>query len=132
MDSLTGPNRRVQKVEKEVKEAVASHMITGLRDKPKGFVSVTRVVMPGDLKSAKVYVSVFQSEQPEKEILEILQKQAHDFQQSIIKKLSLRFCPKITFYMDEAFEAVMKVDRTLYELDQAKNPKQKESANDDE
>ncbi|MGE3756608.1 MAG: 30S ribosome-binding factor RbfA [Pseudobdellovibrionaceae bacterium] len=129
MDSVTGPSRRVQKVEKEVKEAVASYLLTGLREKPKGFISVTRVMMPGDLKSAKVYVSAFQSEQSEDEILDLLQGQAHDVQHVLSKKLSLRYCPKITFFMDDVFETVMQVDRTLYNLQQEKTKKNGDNSN---
>lgn len=131
-DPLTGPSRRVQKVEKEVKEAIASFFISGLREKPSGFLSVTRVMMAGDLRTAKVYVSLFRPEknsdsrpeknaaQDEDEVLELLQKQAYEIQGMIGKNLALKFCPKLTFFMDESFDAVLRVDRTLYELEQEK------------
>src|SRR4051812_46476453 len=96
--------RRVQRVEQEIQKTVAQFLISGFRVRLPGLVTVARVMMPGDLRTAKVYVSVLGSDEERTEALEILQERAFDVQNYIGKELRMRFCPKLTFYADDTTE----------------------------
>ncbi len=120
MKKNDGDHRRVSRVEQEIQKTIAQFLISGFRYPLKGLVTVSRVVMPGDLRTAKVYVSVLGSDEDRETTIETLQEQAYDVQNFIGKELRMRFCPKLTFYKDDTTEHVMKIDRILHELDQNK------------
>lgn len=117
MKKEKGDGRRVQRVEQEIQRSVAQFLISGFRFPLPGLVTVSRVLMPGDLKTAKVYVSVFGSEEDREKAVETLQERAFEVQNHIGKELKMRFCPKLKFYADEATEHVLKIDRILHDLD---------------
>ena len=77
-------------------------------------------MMPGDLRTAKIYISVLVTDEDRESALEILQERAFEVQSYIGKELRMRFCPKLTFYMDHTTEHVLKIDRILHELEQSK------------
>lgn len=125
-----GDGRRVQRVEQEIQKTVAQFLISGFRFPLPGLVTVARVMMPGDLRTAKVYVSVLGSDEDRESALETLQERAYEIQDYIGRQLRMRFCPKLTFYADDTTEHVLKIDRILYELETEK--KNKEQQEDDE
>lgn len=118
-----GDGRRVHRVEQEIQKTVAQFLISGFRVPLPGLVTVARVIMPADLRTAKVYVSVLGSDEERKEALETLQERAFDVQNYIGKELRMRYCPKLTFYPDDTTEHVLKIDRILYELEEEKKKK---------
>lgn len=119
-----GDGRRVTRVEKEVQESIARYLLD-LRGELPGLVTVSKVMMPGDLRTAKVYISVIvpspdglnQDEAKAREdVVELLQDQAADIQDFINSELELRFCPKLTFYGDESTGKILKVEKILQNL----------------
>jgi ribosome-binding factor A len=127
-----GDGRRVQRVEQEIQKTVAQYLISGFRARLPGLVTVSRVMMPADLRTAKVYVSVLGSEDQRQEALEILQERAADVQSFIGKELRMRFCPRLTFCPDDTTEHVLKIDRILHELEeQKKSSESKETESED-
>lgn len=116
-----GDGRRVQRVEQEIQKTIAQFLIKGFRERLPGLVTVARVMMPADLRTAKVYVSVLGSDKQREEAVEILQSQAFDVQNFIGRELRMRYCPRLTFYLDDTTEQILKIDRILHEIDQAKS-----------
>jgi len=127
-----GDGRRVSRVEQEIQKTVAQFLISGFRFPLPGLVTVARVLMPADLRAAKVYVSVLGSEEQRKEALETLNQRAFEVQNYIGKELRMRYCPKVTFYPDDATEHVLKIDRILYELEEEKKKKEESSTGESE
>jgi ribosome-binding factor A len=121
-----GDGRRVSRVEQEVQKTVAQFLLTGFRAPLKGLVTVSRVMMPGDLRTAKVYISVLGSEADRQETLSTLQARAFEVQKYIGQELRMRFCPKLSFHADDTTEHVMKIDRILHELERKKATKTSE------
>jgi len=119
--------RRVARVEQEIQKTIAQFLISGFRYPLPGIVTVSRVIMPGDLRSAKVYVSVIGNDADRKKTLELLRDRSHDVQNFIGKELRMRFCPKVTFYQDDTTEHVLKIDRILHDLEQEKRAKNPDS-----
>ncbi len=120
----TGDGRRKVRVEKEVQEIISRFIISQLRHDLPGVVTVTRITMPADFRAAQVYVTYFSpaAEAGEKmiDVAEILQSWSKDIQDEIAHTLKMRYCPKITFYNDEATEKILKIERLLDNL--SKNP----------
>lgn len=130
-----GDGRRVARVEREIQATIAQFLIRGFKSPLPGLVTVASVKMPADLRAAKVYVSVLGDEKQQDEALDLLQERAFEIQNYIGKELKMRYCPKLTFYLDHATEQVLKVEKILHELElerQANNPGEGSDESDDE
>lgn len=130
-----GDGRRVARVEREIQATVAQFLIRGFKTPLPGLVTVASVKMPADLRTAKVYISVLGSEKQQEEALDLLQERAFEIQNFIGKELKMRYCPKLTFYVDHATEQVIKVEKILHELEIERKQREgtaKESESDDE
>ncbi len=128
-----GDGRRVARAEREIQTNIAQFLIRGFKTPLPGLVTVASVRMPGDLRTAKVYVSVLGTDEQKKEALELLQERAFEVQNYLGKELKMRFCPKVTFYLDHATEQVLKVERILHDLEserKLKNPKESDEEAD--
>ncbi len=102
----SGDQRRVSRVEKEIQVTIARYLISGFSQKLPGLVTVSTVRMPGDLRTAKVDISVLGTDSEKSEVLEILNRRAFEIQKYIGQELKMRFCPKLTFYEDHTTEQV--------------------------
>lgn len=112
------PQRRVHRVENEVRECIASLLIGGGGRVPlRGLVTLTRVEMPPDLKSARVYVSILGSDEDREKSIENLNQYTRIIQSHIAKELKLRFCPKLMFYLDTGLDKALKIEKILHELE---------------
>lgn len=130
MAKSSDDGRRVARVEKEVQEAVARYLIRDLRDELPGLVTVSRVQMPADLRSARVYISLLAPGEDEAALMDqaadILQAWAPEIQERLNRELKLRFCPKLEFFADETWDRVLKVESLLHEVSQERAKKKPE------
>jgi ribosome-binding factor A len=126
-----GDGRRVARVEKEVLMTIAQFLINGFKTRLPGLVTVAQVRMPADLRTAKVYVSVLGADDQKDEVIEILQERAFEIQNYIGKELKMRYCPKLTFYLDHATEQVLKIEKIIHDMN-PENHSPKKTESDDE
>jgi|SRR5207253_10031468 len=121
--------RRIARVEREVQQTIARFLISGFKLPLPGILTVARVIMPGDLRTAKVYVSVLGETSQLEEAVELLQERAFEIQNYLGKELKMRYCPKLVFYADFDTEQILKVDRILQDLE-AERTKSTKSTDD--
>lgn len=123
----TGDGRRKVRVEKEVQELISNFIIRQLRNDLPGMVTVTRVQMPADFRTANVYLSYFETtdvddispsfdQKAKVDVAEVLQSWASDIQEEIGRTLKMRYCPKLSFYNDETTEKILKIEKILAEI----------------
>ena len=117
------PTRRQEKVARVVKEAVCDAVANRLSDpRIEGFVSVTRVDMAPDLRSADVYLSIFGSnETAQNKTFTAITHAKSRIQSLLAGKLQNKFCPVLHFYRDEKFKKTLKtmklIDQAVSELE---------------
>ncbi len=109
-------NRRVFRVEREIREVIGSYLLGGFRGQLSGLVSVARVVVTKDLRSAKVFISVLGTDEDRKRSLAELQEFAHEVQFEVNRRLRMKFCPKLRFVVDESLEKQLKVEQILHSI----------------
>lgn len=131
MKKEAGDNRRVARVEREIQHTVAQFLISGFRFPLPGIVTVSRVIMPGDLRTAKVYISVLGEPKDMEKAVELLQERSFEVQRYIGQELKMRYCPKLTFYPDHNTQEVLKVERILQTLEQERKAAGTDGAADD-
>ena len=109
-------SRRVLKVAEAVREVVSMAILTELRDPRVRDVTVTYVEVSGDLRQAKVHVSVMGGEAKQKLTLRGLQNAAGFLQQKVAHRIETRYTPRLTFLLDQGVKHSIEVSRLLSEL----------------
>lgn len=122
-------NRRVKRVEREIREVIARYIISGFRGELRGLVSVSRVGMAKDLRSGRVFISVMGDPGDADFSLESLREFGYEIQSEVDRQLKMKFCPKLSFYLDESMEHVLKVEKILKDISD-KNASAKDDGDD--
>ncbi|GED29061.1 MULTISPECIES: 30S ribosome-binding factor RbfA [Brevibacillus] len=107
---------RMSRVGEEIKKELSMLLQRGLKDPRIGFVTVTDVEVSSDLQLAKVYVSIFGSEEQRKASLAGLQKAKGYLRTEIGKRVKLRHIPDFTFKLDESIDYGSKIESILREI----------------
>ena len=110
--------RRQEKLARVVREVVSDAISFHLNDpRIEGFVSVTKVEMASDLRSADVYLSVFGKNQTDqdKTFTAIIHAKSR-IQYLLADKLQSKFCPVLRIFKDEKFKKTLE---TLKLIDEA-------------
>lgn len=122
-------DRRQIQVEKQIQESLASFLLKNLSVSRDGLISVTRVQVPKDLKTANVYVHQYGKTEEENEaLIETLQKKLSLIQKHLTQELKLRFSPRIEFHYDEGFDKTLAVDKLIYDMTKSGAIKKEESS----
>ena len=109
-------SRRVQKVAEAVREVVSMAILADLQDPRIRDVTVTYVEMSGDLRSAKVHVSVMGDETKQQLSLRGLQSAAGFLQSKIAARIDTRYTPRIKFVLDQGVKRSIEISRILDEV----------------
>ena len=107
---------RVQRVEKELQQVVASYLVRGFHWPLRGLVTVSRVEASSDLRSARVFVSFMGSEEEASENLSILNENIGEVQREVGRQLRMKFCPKLRMVWDRGLAHYDRINETLKEL----------------
>lgn len=108
--------RRMQQMGEFLREEVTDIIRSELDDPRLGFWTVTRVEVPPDLRSARVYVSVLGSDGERKETITALRGAAGFIRGHLKPRMRTRIIPDLDFRDDRSMEHADEIDRTLREL----------------
>lgn len=108
---------RRQRLGDQLRAELAQIILRELKDPRLGFVTVTEVRMSGDLKHARVYVSVYGTEGEESKSLEALDNAAGFLKRVIGERLRLRYVPELRFVLDDTLKRSARIDALLDDLD---------------
>jgi ribosome-binding factor A len=109
-------SRRAQKVAEAIREVVGMAILAELNDPRIENVTVTYVEVSGDLRLAKVHVSVMGDEVKQNLSLRGLQSAAGFLQSKCAKRINTRYTPKIEFYLDQGVKNSIEISRILKEV----------------
>jgi len=112
---------RVVRVGKAIRDIIAQAVIRGLRDVPRGPVTVTRVDCQRDFRAAKVYVSIFlpddlSADRREEKIDSILfafEDAADELRRLMNDQLRMKHIPYLEFVLDTGVEKMIHVTEVL-------------------
>ena len=110
-------NRRVQRVEKELRQIVGQFLTTGVKAPLYGIVSVSRVQVNRDLRNAKVFLSWLGDEDHISEDIDSIRSRSSDMGKEISRRLRMKFCPRLEFLQDESLEKRIKIEKILHEIE---------------
>ena len=111
--SGAAPGRRPKKVGDVVRAELARLLREDLRDPAIGFATITDVVMADDLRSARVYVSVFGKEDQFHETVAALNRARGYLRSNVGRNCGLRYAPDLHFDEDHTLERGARVEELL-------------------
>jgi ribosome-binding factor A len=109
-------SRRALKAAEAVREVVSMAILAELSDPRIRDVTVTHVEVSGDLRHAKVHVSVMGDEKRQNLSLKGLRSAAGFLQAKVAKRIDTRYTPRIEFLLDQGVKRSIEVARILHEV----------------
>ena len=108
--------QRKAKVAELIQEEVARLLTAEVHDGRLGFVTVTGVTMSGDLRYARIQVSVLEEGSRRAEIMQKLEAEKGAIRRQLAQALRLRYTPEISFHLDTSLETSARIERILSDL----------------
>lgn len=118
-------NNRTIRIENELKKLLSEFILTEVKDPGmSSMASITKVSMTSDLKFAKIYVSVYDTEKKRESTIKTLNRAAGFIRTSLSKRISIRRMPQLTFVLDTSIEYSVNISRLIDEVTQIDESKQ--------
>ena len=109
-------SRRTQKAAEAIREVVSMAILAELQDPRIRDVTVTYVEVSGDLRHAKVHVSVMGDQKHQELSLRGLQSAAGFLQSKIARRIDLRYTPRLKFVLDQGVKRSIEISRILQQV----------------
>lgn len=105
--------QRMARIDHEIQRTLAELIGTELKDPRLGFVTVVRVEITPDLKTAKVFVSIIGDRHAARQTMDALQGAAGFLRGELGRAVKLRHTPELTFVEDRTTERAIALSKTL-------------------
>ncbi|UMZ73411.1 30S ribosome-binding factor RbfA [Natranaerofaba carboxydovora] len=124
---------RKNRMQEEVKKTVSEIVQKEAKDPDIGFVTITNVDLSGDLRHAKVYVSVYGDEEQRQKTLDALERATGFVRSELGNRMRFKHVPELIFKFDASIEHGDNINKILRELDLGKDDRETdEEADKDE
>ncbi len=123
-------NRRVSRVAELIRREVSQMLLNGIKDDRvgTGMVSVTDVDVSGDLQHAKIYVSIYGTDEAREETMAGLKSATGYVRSELGSRVRLRRTPEVIFLEDRSIERGNKVLSLLNQIKDKQKPESQEGA----
>ena len=112
---------RIEKLQELIKQETSKMLLYDIKDPRIGFVTVTDVEMTGDLREAKIFVSIMGNEEQIKSSMEGLQSALGFVRREIGKRIRLRFTPEISFAPDKSLDYSEHIQKILLQIERERD-----------
>ena len=120
-------------VSQEVRRELSRLMLDGVKDpRVAPLTTVTDVTVAPDLKTAKVYVSVYGDAEVKKNTMDGLKNAAPYLRSMLAKNLNMRLTPQLFFVLDDSLEYAMKIEGMIASLHKEEDSGEEESSEEEE
>ena len=104
-------------VSQEVRRELSRLILDGVKDpRIAPLTTVTDTTVAPDLKTAKVYVSVYGDAETKKNTMDGLKNAAPYLRSMLAKNLNMRLTPQLFFVLDDSLDYAMKIDAMIDSL----------------
>jgi ribosome-binding factor A len=108
--------RRTRQVGELLKEELDDIIRREVKDPRIGFFSITQVEVPPDLRTARVFVSVFGEDDERQQTLDALSSASKFIRFHLKPRLRMRQIPELEFRDDRSMEYAHQISQTLREV----------------
>ena len=109
-------SRRTLKAAEAIRSVVGMAILSDLKDPRISDVTVTYVEVSGDLRHAKIHVSIMGNDSRQELCLRGLQNSAGFLQAKCAERIDMRYTPKIEFILDKGVKKSIEISRILREV----------------
>ena len=109
-------SKRTQRIGELIKQELGLMLVDELKDPRIGFATVTEVRVTGDLRQARVFVSVYGTKEQREASLAGLSAAAGWVKREIGRRLKLRFTPTLYFALDETLDHAMRMEELMHAI----------------
>ncbi len=109
--------QRISRISNEYLRALSETMRTLKDPRIEGFVSITKCEVTGDLRYAKIYVSVYGSEAQAKAAFKGLKSATGFIRRDVASRINLRAAPEPVFVLDDSIKRGTSILRTLNDIE---------------
>ena len=112
---------RIEKLQELIKQETSKMLLYDIKDPRIGFVTVTDVEMTGDLREAKIFVSIMGNDEQIKDTMQGLQSALGFVRREIGKRIRLRFTPEISFAPDKSLDYSEHIQKILLQIERERD-----------
>ncbi len=128
-------NKRMARIEREIREIVAGQLISDFRASIPGLLTVSRVWVSKDLRIGRIYVSflpVGETVDPKAtpKVVKELNLAAHEFQRALGRDLKMRYTPKLEFFHDDTLDESLRVQGMLKKIEEERLQREKSTSSE--
>jgi len=106
-------DKRIEKVSNLLKEEISNYLIKEIKDPRVHFVTILRVKVSADLHNAKVYYSVYGSEEEKKEAKKGIESASEYIRHLLKGRVILKWIPKLNFIYDDSIEYAARIEELI-------------------
>ncbi len=107
-------NNRIIKIQGEMKRALSEIFFTEVKDpRMSSMATVSRVQVTPDLKYAKVYVSVYDTDEKREATIAALTNAEAFIRSKVNAKIRMRRIPNMEFVLDDSIEYAVKMSKLI-------------------
>ena len=108
---------RINRISEEIRREVSDIIRSSVKDpRISQVTSVVRADVAGDLRYAKIYISVLGSDEDREATLEGLKQAAGFIRRELGSRLDIRYTPELQFISDNSIEYSVEINKKLSEL----------------
>ncbi|MCL2226137.1 MAG: 30S ribosome-binding factor RbfA [Oscillospiraceae bacterium] len=110
-------SNKLQRINEDIQRVLSTHL-RSIKDPrvKQGMISITAVSTTGDLRHAKIYLSVYGLES-ENELMKGLKSASGYLRHELGQSLNLRFTPELQFELDKSIEHGARISHILSDLE---------------
>jgi len=109
-------SRRLSRVEEACKEELSEILQREIKDPRVGFVTITDVKLTADLRHARVFISIFGSEQEAEQSMDGLESAKGYLRSQLGRHLRLKYLPEIEFVHEHIAEDALRLNELMKQV----------------
>ena len=120
---------RPQRVASLLKQELATILMREYADQTFALTTVTEVRMSPDLRTARIYISIFGDDEARTRIMEMLEAEKGHIRAFIGARVRLRFTPDLLFIRDDTLDRVERINTLIKQIHRDEEPPRDDDRN---
>jgi ribosome-binding factor A len=118
--------RRSDKIADLIQKEISQMLTRGLKDPRIGFVTITKVAVSEDCRTAKIYFSVAGSSEERERSTEGLNSAKGYVRKELGRRIRMKYTPEITFQFDPSIEYAIHIGEVIEQIRKEREEKEDE------
>jgi len=110
------PKYRLARLESLLKREISDIIRREINDVEFGLTTITKVILSGDLQHAKVYVSIYDKEDKQQQLMRHLKNSSRFVKGIVGRRVRMRYVPDIDFIQDKSMEEADRIFKIMQDI----------------